>query len=163
KQCLGKFLMNWSLDVPASEAWDLYSTSRLSKLVMEEIPNYIERLDIIQGDGGAGSVLKLTFAPGVAGPSSYIEKFTKIDNEKRVKEAELIEGGYLELGFSLYRYRYEVIEKGNDSSIIKSSIEYDIKEDAAPNTSSLLNLHTLAHIAQLAKLHLTKNKSSSNL
>jgi hypothetical protein len=35
--------------------------------------------------------------------SGYKEKYTKVDNEKRLKEAEVIEGGYLELGFTLFR------------------------------------------------------------
>jgi hypothetical protein len=35
------------------------------------------------------------------------------------------------MGFTLYRVRFEIIENGDNSCIIKSTIEYDIKEEAA--------------------------------
>ncbi|KAK7859405.1 s-norcoclaurine synthase 1 [Quercus suber] len=57
------------------------------------------------------------------------EKFTKYDNEKRMKELEVMEGGYLDLGLSLFCVHFEIIEKDNDSCIIKSTIEYDVKEE----------------------------------
>lgn len=95
----------------------------------------------------------------MAGPSGYKEKFTKVDNEKRIKETEVVEGGYLELGFTLFRVRLEVIEKGEESSIIKSSIEYEVKEEHASN-ASFVSVQSLATIAELAKNFLNKNKPS---
>ncbi|KAJ7950938.1 S-norcoclaurine synthase [Quillaja saponaria] len=144
------------LGVAASEVWDLCSTSRLGKLISTELCHVIEKVNIIEGDGGVGTVLKVKLGPGIQGPSNFIEKLTKIDNEKRIKEMEVIEGGYLELGFTLYVFRTEVIEKGNDSSIIKSSILYDIKEEAADNVT-FVNLQLLIEMAELAKKHLNKN------
>ena len=55
------------------------------------------------------------------------EKFTKYDNEKRMKELEVMEGGYLDLGLTLSLVRFEIIKKDNDSCIIKSTTEYDVK------------------------------------
>lgn len=94
------------------------------------------------------------------GPKGYKEKFTKIDNENRVKETEVVEGGYLELGFSLFRVRLEVIEKGEKSSIIKSTIEYELNEENASN-ASLVSIQSLATIVELAKNYLNKNKPST--
>lgn len=84
------------------------------------------------------------------------EKFTKIDDEKRVKETEVIEGGVLELGFTLHRVRFEIIEKEDDkeSSIIKSTIEYDVKEEAAENVS-FISIKPFADIAEAVKTSLT--------
>ena len=91
----------------------------------------------------------------------YKEKFTKLDNEKRLKETEVIEGGYLELGFTLFLIRFEVIEKDNDSCIIKSTIEYDVKEEAAAN-ASYVTIDAVANIAELSKNYLTKNKAAKD-
>ena len=91
----------------------------------------------------------------------YKEKFTKLDNEKRMKEIEVIEGGYLDLGFTLFRVHFEIIEKDNDSCIIKSTIEYDIKEEAVANTS-YVNTDLVAKIAELVKNYLIKNKATEN-
>ncbi|XP_020215444.1 S-norcoclaurine synthase 2 [Cajanus cajan] len=148
------------LHVPAREAWDLFGGLEIGKLVGRELPELFQKVELIEGDGGLGTVLKLTFAQGVPGPSGYKEKFTKIDNEKRIKETEVVEGGYLELGFTLFRVRFEVIEKGEESSIFKSTIEYEVKEENASN-ASLVSVQPLVTIAQLAKNYLNKNKHAN--
>ncbi|XP_061340601.1 norbelladine synthase-like [Gastrolobium bilobum] len=155
----GKLEHELELHVPAIEAWDLFGGLGIGKLVEQELPQMFQKVELIEGDGGLGTVLKLTFSPGLPGPACYKEKFTKIDNEKRIKEAEVIEGGYLELGFTLYRVLFEVTEKGEDSSIIKSTIEYELKEEDAANTS-LVSIQPLAIIAELAKNYLIKNKAA---
>ncbi|NP_001237429.1 Norbelladine synthase-like [Glycine max] len=147
------------LHVPASEAWDLFGALEIGKLVAQELPELFQKVELTEGDGGVGTVLKLTFAPGVPGPAGYKEKFTKIDNEKRIKETEVVEGGYLELGFTLFRVRLEVIEKGEESSIIKSTVEYEVKEENAAN-ASLVTIQPVATIAELAKNYLNKNKAA---
>ncbi|KAL0000631.1 hypothetical protein SO802_014412 [Lithocarpus litseifolius] len=58
----GQLSHELEVNVPASEAWELYSTLQLAKLVEEEPPSGIEKVDVIEGDGGAGTILKLTFA-----------------------------------------------------------------------------------------------------
>ena len=65
----------------------------------------------------------------------------------------------MEFGFTLFRVRFEVIEKGEDSSIIKSTIEYELKEEDAAN-ASLVSIQALATIAELAKNYLNKNKAA---
>ena len=95
---------------------------------------------------------------GTPGLTGYKEKFTKIDNEARIKEAEVIEGGYLDLGFSHYLVRFEITEKANDSCIIKTTIEYQVKEEAAAN-ASLVSIEPLANVVLLAQKELTKPKA----
>ncbi|KAJ1406697.1 START-like domain superfamily [Sesbania bispinosa] len=147
------------LHVPASEAWDLFGTLQIGKLVEKEMPELFQKVELTEGDGGVGTVLKLTFTPGIPGPASYKEKFTKIDNEKRIKETEVVEGGYLELGFTLFRVRFEVIEKGEDSSIIKSTIEYEVKEEDKAN-ASFVSIQPVANIVEVAKNDLNRNKAA---
>ena len=82
-----------------------------------------------------------------------------MDNENRIKENELIEGGYLEAGFTLFRIRFEVIEKGEESSIIKTTLEYELKEEASANASLVsYAIQEADNVAKLAKIHLNKNK-----
>jgi hypothetical protein len=77
-----------------------------------------------------------------------------------LKEVQVIEGGYLDVGFTLYRVRFEIIEKGDDSCIIKTTIEYDIKEEEAAAIATYVNIEPLAKVAELAKAHLIKNKAA---
>ncbi|KAG2708884.1 hypothetical protein I3760_05G213000 [Carya illinoinensis] len=148
------------LNVPASEAWELYGTLRLGKLIVEEaFPGVIEKIEKIEGDGEAGTIVKIIPA-GTTGSKAYREKFTKVDNEKRLKELEVIEGAYLEMGFTFYRVSFEIVEKGNDSCIIKTTVEYDVKEEAAANASNVVSIEPFAKVAEAAKNHLLKNKTA---
>lgn len=92
------------------------------------------------------------------GTSSYKEKFTKIDNENRIKETEIVEGGFLNIGFTLYRVRFKIIENGEDKCIVETTIEYEIMEEAAAN-ASLVTLQPLIEIVQLANNYLLHNKN----
>ncbi|KAJ7982653.1 S-norcoclaurine synthase-like [Quillaja saponaria] len=147
------------LNVQASHAWELYGTLGLARLAEKELPDYFQKIDLLEGDGGVGTVLKLTFAPGVPETTAK-EKFTKIDNEKRIKEVETIEGGYLDSGFRFHRTRFEVIEKGNDSSVVVTTIDYQLKDEATAN-ASVVSAEAFAIIGEIAKNYLYKlNKPS---
>lgn len=47
--------------VPASKAWALYGTLELGKVVAGTI---LDSVDIVEGDGGVGTILKLNLKPG---------------------------------------------------------------------------------------------------
>ena len=79
-----------------------------------------------------------------------------------MKELKVMEGGYLDLGLTLFRVRFEIIENDNDSCIIKSTIEYDVKEEAVANTS-YVTTGLVAKIAEVAKNYLIKNKATKNV
>ncbi|KAL0282910.1 UNVERIFIED_CONTAM: hypothetical protein Sangu_2923700 [Sesamum angustifolium] len=97
-----------------------------------------------------------------AGPSSYKEKFTVVEDERRVKETEVVEGGYLDLGFTLYRVRFEVVEKeGNkEECVTRSTVEYELKEEAAAN-AALVSIQPLVAVMQAAADYLTKNYNTT--
>ncbi|PQM41204.1 S-norcoclaurine synthase 1-like [Prunus yedoensis var. nudiflora] len=80
---IGQVSHELEVNVSASEAWDLYGSLELAKFVEQELPNLIEKVQIIQGDGGVGSILKVTFA---SGSGVQKEKFTKVDHEKRSRK-----------------------------------------------------------------------------
>lgn len=54
--------------LPAGQVWGVYGTLRLGQLVVELLPNVIQKLDIVEGDGGVGTVLHLTFPTGKSSP-----------------------------------------------------------------------------------------------
>ena len=147
------------VNVSAKQAWELYGSIQLSKFVVEYIPQVFDRVEIVEGDGGLGTVLNIVFASGVQGFTSYKEKFTKIDNEKLVKETEAVEGAYLDIGFTLFRVRFEIIEKTENSCITRSTIEYEVKEEAAAN-ASIVSIQPLVMIMESAASYLLKNKKN---
>ncbi|XP_022986627.1 S-norcoclaurine synthase 2-like [Cucurbita maxima] len=154
---LGQLSHEAAIQAPATVAWQLYGGLELARLVENRLSNLIQKIEVVEGDGGEGTVLNLIFPPGLGGASSYKEKFTKIDNENRIKETEVVEGGFLDIGFTLYRVRLKIVENGDDSCIVESTIEYEIKEEAAAN-ASLVTLQPLIDIAQAANDHLLHYK-----
>lgn len=47
--------------VPARKAWAIYGTLELGKLVVGKV---LDAVDVVEGDGGVGTILKLTLKPG---------------------------------------------------------------------------------------------------
>ncbi|KAK3017354.1 hypothetical protein RJ639_006608 [Escallonia herrerae] len=71
---------------------------------------------------------------------------------KRVKEAEVVEGGFLDLGFTLYRFRFEILENGENSCITKGTVEYDLKEEAAAANASVVSKIDASFLLNVTKV-----------
>ncbi|KAI4330794.1 hypothetical protein MLD38_029043 [Melastoma candidum] len=146
----GELTHEMEVNVAAPKAWELYGTLRLSEMVRQELSHILSGVEVVEGDGGVGTIIKLTFQSGM----SYKELFTKVDNEKFHKETETVEGGFLDLGFSLYRVTFDIFEKGSDACNIKTTIQYQVKEDSTVDTS-IVSIGPLAAVAEAAKKQLT--------
>ncbi|KAF0892229.1 hypothetical protein E2562_014819 [Oryza meyeriana var. granulata] len=85
------------------------------------------------------------------------EKFIKIDNENYIKEAEVIEGGFLDHGFQNYVVRIEIIGKAGKSSVIRSTIEFEV-EDASKASS--VSTSGLAAIAEAVIKYMKEQRSA---
>ncbi|KAB2086426.1 hypothetical protein ES319_A04G031000v1 [Gossypium barbadense] len=142
------------VNAPASEAWELYRNLGISELVAQELKNVIQRLDVLEGDGGVGTEIKVTFVP--AGNSSYTEKFTVIDDQRRVKETQGLEGDCLAIGCSVQIVEFEIIEKSQNSSIIKSTISYAVKEEFQAKDPKP-SIELVEAIVQISKKFLERN------
>ncbi|XP_017605888.1 S-norcoclaurine synthase 2-like [Gossypium arboreum] len=113
------------VNAPACEAWELYRNLGLINLIVRKLPN-VQNTQVLKGDGGVGTVVKTTFVPG---NSSYTEEFTVIDDQKRVKAAKGLEGDCLAFGCSVLIVEFDIIEKSQNSCIIKSIVSYAIKKE----------------------------------
>ncbi|GAV58872.1 Bet_v_1 domain-containing protein [Cephalotus follicularis] len=133
----GQMSVDTPVGVAAGVVWDVYRGLEVGRLVDELLGDVIGKVQVVEGDGGVGTVVKLTFPPGTPGVGYMKEKITKVDDDNRVKETEVFEGGYIALGFDLHRIRLEVIEKDAKSSIIRSSIEYEVNDELAEIASSI--------------------------
>lgn len=76
-----------------------------------------------------------------------------IDNEKRIKDSIVIEGGYLEMGFDRYFLRAEIIEKDEKSCITKATIEYELRKEYAAN-ASLVSIDGPMAMMNIVKTHI---------
>ncbi|KAK4741089.1 hypothetical protein SAY87_024677 [Trapa incisa] len=83
-----------------------------------------------------------------------LEKITKLDHDNRVKELDVVEGGLLDMGFTLYRYRIQVFEKGAAACTIKFTVEYELPDELAATNASLVSNEILVALSDLVKDHL---------
>ncbi|KAJ0013700.1 hypothetical protein Pint_21011 [Pistacia integerrima] len=86
------------------------------------------------------------------------EKITKVNYKKRVKETQTIEGGFLALGFKRYITQYKIIENNFTSSIIRSTIKYEV-DDKLSNLASIVNTKLVETLAKTVGKYLTEKKA----
>ncbi|KAK2979168.1 hypothetical protein RJ640_007468, partial [Escallonia rubra] len=170
----GSVATEMEIQAPAREAWALYGTVDLTVIT---VPKYLAAVDIVEGDGGEGSIAKLTPLTGttfILCPldiglsfihlrafcgSPYYEKFTKVDNKHMVKETEITEGAFLDLGFTMYRIRFENIPTGKNKCITRTTIEYEVKEEFVANLSRVSILPSI-NIAKDIEAYLLAHKKT---
>ncbi|CAN4084445.1 unnamed protein product [Withania somnifera] len=121
---LGKYSEEIQINAAASEVWNLYGTNEFAKFVVEKLPHIVEKAELIEGNGGCGTIVQVS----LPGNAPYKEKFVLVDDEKKVKEVEIVEGGYLDVGFTFYGIKFEVIKKDDNSSFLKLTIDFETKE-----------------------------------
>ncbi|KAL1813627.1 hypothetical protein ACET3Z_023692 [Daucus carota] len=141
------------VNAPASVVWEVYGSLKLAAVIEKGFTDVLQKIEVVEGDGSVGTILNLVFQPGVAPFASYKEKFTMIDNEKRIKDSIVIEGGYLEMGFDRYFLRTEIIEKDEKSCITKATIEYELREEYAAN-ASLVSIDGPMAMMNIVKTHI---------
>ncbi|GMI78903.1 hypothetical protein HRI_001559600 [Hibiscus trionum] len=157
----GQVSQDTPVGVPADLIWNVYRGLELGRLVDKIASDVLGRVECLEGDGGVGTILKFTFPPasGFPGGDCMKEIFTKVDDENRVKETEMIEGGYKALGFDVVRIRLEILEKDSESCIIRSSIVYE-GDDKLADVVSQVSVKPLGTMAEIVGKHLSDNKST---
>nr|ACO90257.2 putative norcoclaurine synthase [Papaver bracteatum] len=145
----------------ADSVWAVYSSPDIPRLLRDVLlPGVFEKLDVIEGNGGVGTVLDIAFPPGAV-PRSYKEKFVNIDRVKRLKEVIMIEGGYLDMGCTFYLDRIHVVEKAPSSCVIESSIVYEVEEEYADVMSKLITTEPLKSMAEVISNYVIQKESVS--
>ncbi|KAI5010169.1 hypothetical protein ZWY2020_012306 [Hordeum vulgare] len=156
----GSLWHEFETDLPAADVWEVYGSLALGQLVPQLLPHVLSKVELVEGDGGVGTVLLVTFPPAGASeePRSYKEKFNVVDHEKYIKEAEIVEGGFLDLRFRKYLVRFEVVGKEDGRSVIRSTVEYEVDAEHAKN-ASLVSTEALAAVAEAITKHIKEQKS----
>ncbi|CAN6240714.1 unnamed protein product [Urochloa humidicola] len=126
-------------------------------LVPQLLPEVFSKVELVEGDGSVGTVLLVTFPPGTPGSETMKERFIKVDNENYIKEALVTEGGFLDHGFQKYLVRIEILRKGEKTSIIRSTIEYEVDHEHANNPPAV-STRGLATIAEAITKYIKEQK-----
>jgi hypothetical protein len=50
--------------IPAEEVWPVYGTLLVGQLLHQLLPHLFKSVELVEGDGGVGTVLRINFSPG---------------------------------------------------------------------------------------------------
>ncbi|KAK4363669.1 hypothetical protein RND71_018910 [Anisodus tanguticus] len=90
-----------------------------------------------------------------------VKELPNIVHKVDILEAQVVEGGLLDLGFILYKVKFEVIEKDKETCITKTTIEYEVKEEEAAN-ASFVSIQPFVAIMNLVAKRLTQSKDGQS-
>ncbi|KAF7019159.1 hypothetical protein CFC21_032363 [Triticum aestivum] len=156
----GSLWHEYETDLRAADVWEVYGSLALGQLAPQLLPHVLSKVELVEGDGGVGTVLLVTFPPaGASEPRSHKEKFNVVDHEKYIKEAETVEGGFLDLGFRKYLVRFKVVGKEDGASVIRSTVEYEVDAEHAKNVS-FVSTEAMASIAEAITKYIKEQKKS---
>ena len=61
----GHLSQDTQVGVAAAVVWDVYGCLELGRLINKLLPDVVGRVQVIEGDGGVGTTVKVTFPPGI--------------------------------------------------------------------------------------------------
>ncbi|KAL5182584.1 Stress-induced protein SAM22 [Glycine soja] len=97
-----------------------------SNVFPKALPNFIKSVETIEGDGGPGTIKKLTLAEGLGYVKHHVDA---IDTENYVYNYSVIEGSALSEPLEKICYEYKLVATPDGGSIVKSTSKYYTKGD----------------------------------
>ncbi|KAI3962653.1 hypothetical protein MKW92_043689 [Papaver armeniacum] len=143
-----ELINEFDIAASADDVWAVYSSPYLPKLIIELLPGVFEKIDVVEGNGGLGTVLHLVYPH---------EKFITMDNPKRLKEVRQIEGRYLEMGCTSYMDSFQILRKTHGSCTIRSITKYEVSAEVAEKVSSHVSVDSLVVLARAISKYVMRN------
>lgn len=95
------------------------------------------------------------------GDSHTIELYKRVDDEKRIFELEIVEGGIKLLGFDQCSLRLEIIEKDVETTVVRSTLDFEI-DDKLVHNIPLVKMEYFQTVAEIIAEHLNKKRAETN-
>ncbi|XP_068661410.1 major strawberry allergen Fra a 1.07-like [Aristolochia californica] len=114
--------------VAPARLWKASADTR--NLIPKLIPDQVESIVLLEGDGGVGSVTQLNFGPALQGIKYVKNKVEALDNENYVFKFSVVEGR--DIGTKLkscnFEIKMEATSEGGTKTTVK--IDYDTLGDS---------------------------------
>ncbi|KAF8651776.1 hypothetical protein HU200_063295 [Digitaria exilis] len=131
----GSLRHEFETGLPAADVWEVYGGLLVGDLIPQLLPEVFSKVELVEGDGNVGTVLLVTFPTG---SEFFKEKFIKVDNENYIKEVL-------------------IIRKEDKTSIIRSTIEYEVDHEHA-NNPPVVSTSGLATITEAITKYIKEQK-----
>ncbi|PIM98113.1 hypothetical protein CDL12_29409 [Handroanthus impetiginosus] len=151
-----KFTQEIKVKVSSKRLFKAFATDPYTVLP-KILPNFIKSVEIIHGDGGAGTIRQTNFADGA--PHSYMKhKIEHLDAENHVAKYSLIEGAVLGDKIEKISYDQKYEDTSDGGCVIKIVGEYHTKgnfqvteEDIKAGKDEALQ--TVKHVEEILLAH----------
>ncbi|XP_057791116.1 phytohormone-binding protein-like [Salvia miltiorrhiza] len=135
----------------------------LSSLLPVLIPNLVTEGEMLQGDGGLGTVYHFKFGPGVPNMRYQKEEVVELDESVHRIGLQVIEGGRLGLGFTYYKNSFQLTATGDSETRVDATVDYEteLQETNVPAGESVKS--GIAFIQELETFLLNQQPSNHSL
>ncbi|KAM1171514.1 hypothetical protein ACFX2G_022224 [Malus domestica] len=131
------------------------------KLIAKLAPQAVKSVEILEGDGGAGTVMKISF--GESSTYGYMKKrIDAIDKENFVYKYSMIEGDAISETIEKISYETMLVASSN-GSIIKRTCHYHTKGDVEIKEEHLkAGKEKASHLLKLVENYLLEHQDAYN-
>ncbi|KAK6934311.1 Bet v I/Major latex protein [Dillenia turbinata] len=137
--------------------WKAFSED-LKLLLPKVVPNFIKDAEVVEGDGGPGTVFLFSFSTDASTVRFQKEKIVDFDETLHQIGLEVIEGGPLNHGFTLYKTVFRLTKTGEQETLIDVKVVYET-EIAEPHMPSGTVKKVLVFVGCLESFLLNGNAS----
>lgn len=81
-----------------------------------------------------------------------------MDHDERIKEVDVVDGGVLKFGYTFFRTRFEILDKGPNQCTVKSIVMYEIEDQHASN-EKMTTVDDMGTVAKAVEDYLKKKKA----
>jgi len=101
----------------------------LASILPKAIPNLVKDVQVIEGNGGLGTVMLLNFGSDVANLRYQKEKIVEFEESLHRFGLQVIEGGHLNFGFSSYKTIFQLTSSGDSETIVDFEVVYETQAE----------------------------------
>ncbi|KAK2355193.1 hypothetical protein P8452_75372 [Trifolium repens] len=123
-----EFKTQTTLNVALETLWKAQSKDFIL-IAPKVLPNIVKDVQVIEGDGGVGTVLIFNFLPGISEVNHQREVITEFDELSHEIGLEVVEGGYLNQGLSYYKTTFQFSAITENKTLVNVKISYDHESD----------------------------------
>ncbi|CAJ1978602.1 unnamed protein product [Sphenostylis stenocarpa] len=148
-----EFSEKTEVSVGLEALWQAMSKD-LGVTVAKVIPNIVKDVKLVEGDGGVGTIFLFTFFSGVTPVSYQKEKITELDEISHEIGLQVVEGGYLEQGFSYYKTTFQLSATGEDKTLVNVKIFFNHESETEENAQPVKTAESALHFLRCLETYL---------
>ncbi|KAF9612108.1 hypothetical protein IFM89_038176 [Coptis chinensis] len=103
----------------------------MTTILPKVVPNMVKDIQLLEGDGGLGTIMLFNFGSDVKNVTYQKEKIVEFDEAHHKIAIQVLGGGHLDLGFSSYKTAFHFTEIGDTETQVDISVLYDTKLEKA--------------------------------